>query len=590
MADKSFFGRLKSLFSTSTIITRGDSGIKVVDINKVQATDRLATNRLVDRYNRLYQSSQTLGYNQQANYFTQRLILFNDYEAMDQDPIIASALDIYAEESTLKNEYGDVIKIQSSKSEIEETLNNLFYNILNIEFNLYPWTRNMCKYGDFYLKLEITEELGITNVIPISTYEILREEMIDPKRPEYVRFKHDPSVGGQSMAMGNSMTREKYYENYEIGHFRLISDTNFLPYGKSMIEPARKIWKQVTLMEDAMMIHRIMRAPERRIFKIDIGNIPPNEVEQYMQRIVNETKKQPYLDRDTGQYDLKYNLTNMMEDYYLPVRGGQSGTEIDTLSGMEWTGIDDINYLKEKMFAALKVPKAFIGYEEGVEGKATLAAQDVRFARTIERIQKIIISELTKIAIVHLFSQGYTDADLVDFEITLTNSSTIHEQEMIELWSQKTQLASDLKDNKMVSENWIYEHVWKMSDDERERERANVVEDAKTMFRLQQIESEGSDPKNPPTGPTDDTDEGGDETFDEDVDFGGRPKEGKKYGTQDSARGRDPLGSQTRRRDVKNRDRTVTLGEKAQMVKSLFGGEKYNVKSLLSEDNIINDI
>ena len=362
MADKSFFGRLKSLFSTSTIVTRGDNGIKVVDINKVQATDRLATNRLVDRYNRLYQSSQTLGYNQQANYFTQRLILFNDYEAMDQDPIIASALDIYAEESTLKNEYGDVIRIQSSKSEIEETLNNLFYNILNIEFNLYPWTRNMCKYGDFYLKLEITEELGITNVIPISTYEMLREEMIDPKRPEYVRFKHDPSVGGQSMAMGNSMTREKYYENYEIGHFRLISDTNFLPYGKSMIEPARKIWKQITLMEDAMMIHRIMRAPERRIFKIDIGNIPPSEVEQYMQRIVNETKKQPYLDRDTGQYDLKYNLTNMMEDYYLPVRGGQSGTEIDTLSGMEWTGIDDINYLKEKMFAALKVPKAFIGY------------------------------------------------------------------------------------------------------------------------------------------------------------------------------------------------------------------------------------
>ncbi len=589
MADKSFFGRLKSLFSTSTIVTRGDNGIKVVDINKVQATDRLATNRLVDRYNRLYQSSQTLGYNQQANYFTQRLILFNDYEAMDQDPIIASALDIYAEESTLKNEYGDVIRIQSSKSEIEETLNNLFYNILNIEFNLYPWTRNMCKYGDFYLKLEITEELGITNVIPISTYEMLREEMIDPKRPEYVRFKHDPSVGGQSMAMGNSMTREKYYENYEIGHFRLISDTNFLPYGKSMIEPARKIWKQITLMEDAMMIHRIMRAPERRIFKIDIGNIPPSEVEQYMQRIVNETKKQPYLDRDTGQYDLKYNLTNMMEDYYLPVRGGQSGTEIDTLSGMEWTGIDDINYLKEKMFAALKVPKAFIGYEEGVEGKATLAAQDVRFARTIERIQKIIISELTKIAIVHLFSQGYTDADLVDFEITLTNSSTIHEQEMIELWSQKTQLARDLKDNKMVSENWIYEHVWKMSDDEREHERANVVEDAKTMFRLQQIESEGSDPKNPPTGPTDDTDEGDDENFEEHVDFGGRPKEGQKYGTQDSARGRDPLGSETRRRDVKNRDRTVTLGEKAQIVKSLFGNP-YNVKSLLSEDNIIDDI
>jgi hypothetical protein len=594
MADKSLFSRLGTLFSNGRIITRGKSGVKVVDINKVQTTDRLASNRLVDRYNRLYQSSQTLGYNQQSNYHTQRLILFSDYESMDQDPIIASALDIYAEESSLKNEYGDIIKVKSSNSHIEESLNNLFYNVLNIEFNLYLWIRNMCKYGDFYLKLDIMETLGIVNVIPISTYEMLREEGTNPSNPEYVRFKHDPSVGGQSMAYGQ-LTGEKLYDNYEIAHFRLISDANFLPYGRSMIEPARKVWKQLTLMEDAMMIHRIMRAPERRIFKIDIGNIPPSEVEQHMQRVINTTKKTPYMD-NTGQYDLKFNLTNMMEDYYMPVRGGQSGTEIASLPGMEWTGIDDINYLKEKMFAALKVPKAFLGYEEGVDGKATLAAQDVRFSKTIERIQKIIVSELTKIAIVHLYSQGYTDENLVDFELYLTNASTIHEQEMNELWTSKAALSTTLIDGKLLSRNWIYRNIWKLSDDDIEVEMANIIEDTKVTFRRSQIETDGSDPKNPPS-PIPETEPTTDNVADtNETNFGGRPPEGTKYGQQDSARGRDALGYDTMKRDVVNRDRSITSEEKRYIAKHLFSKKEQVLSkidtnsTLLNESNIIDDI
>ena len=584
--DKSFFGRLKTLFSTATFTVKDSGEVNVVDINKQQSQSKLATNRIIDRYNKLWSSSQSYGYNQQSSYFTQRLILFGDYEAMDSDPIIASALDIYSDESTTKDEYGDILTIRSSKTDIEEKLNNLFYNVLNIQFNLWMWIRNMCKYGDFYLKLDITETLGVTNVIPISTYEMIREEGLDPEKPEYVRFRQDKSVGGNYMG-ASSAGSMMYYENYEIAHFRLISDANFLPYGKSMIENARKIWKQVTLMEDAMMIHRIMRAPERRIFKIDVGNIPSNEVEQYIQRVINETKKAPYLDRDTGQYDLKYNLTNMMEDYYLPVRGGTTGTEIDTLSGMEWTGIDDINYLKEKMFAALKIPKAFLGYEEGVEGKATLAAQDVRFARTIEHIQKIVVSELTKIAIVHLYSLGYTEGDLVDFELSLTNASTIHEQEQIELWNQKISLADQIKSNQLLSTNWIYKNIFNLTDEDIKKESANVVEDTKREFRLSTIQNEGTDPKNPPA-------EGGGLTSDDEDDgekeLSGRPPEGPKYGTQDSARGRDPLGDETRQRDIKNRDRGVTSEEKYYMVKSMFGGDQpENVSSngLLNEDNII---
>ena len=586
MADKSFFGRLKTLFSTNTIVRKiGNNKLRVIDVNKAQATDRLATNRLVDRYNKLHGTTANMTYNQYQTFQVQRINLFTDYESMDEDSIISSALDIYSDESTMKNEYGDVLTINCEDEEINDILRNLFYDVLNIEFNLWPWIRSMCKYGDFYLKLDITEKLGITNVTPISTYEMVREENTDEERPEYVKFTHDVSMGG-----GNVNSEKTEYENYEIAHFRLLSDSNFLPYGKSMLEGARKNWKQLTLMEDAMMIHRIMRAPEKRVFKIDIGNIPPSEVDNYMQKVINKMKKVPYVDPQTGQYNLKFNMQNMMEDYYMPIRGGQSGTEIDTLSGMEFGGIDDIEYLRNRMFAALKIPKAFLGYDETTEGKATLAAEDVRFARTIERIQRIVLSELSKIAIVHLYSQGYTDEKLGLFSLDLTNSSTIYQQEKISLWSEKISLADSIKDNKMLSENWIYDKIFGLSKEEIEKERANIVEDTKQNFRKEQIESEGQDPANPPEGPQEEEDDGDDFSFGESEI--GRPPEGIKYGTQDHVRGRDPLGSETRSRDYRNRDRSIKHTYKSsplarESVDNIV--RSMNKSGLLNENNLLKD-
>jgi len=597
MADKTFFGRLKTLFSTGTVVRRTDNGLKVADLSKVQANTKLATNRLVDRYNRIYQT-EGHGYNQQANFHTLRMQLYSDYEIMDEDSIISSALDIYSDESTLKNEFGNVLDIKTDDEKVKKVLNNLFYDVLNIEFNAWPWVRNMCKYGDFYLKLDITEKVGITNAIPMSSYEMFREEGTDPSNPDTVIFTHDPSMGGQTSAKQSNTNK---YENYEIAHFRMLNDMNFLPYGKAMIEPARKTWKQLTLMEDAMLIHRIMRAPEKRIYKIDIGNIPPAEVDTYMQRVVNQMKKTPYIDEKTGQYNLKFNMSNMLEDVYLPVRGGQSGTEIDTLSGMENNSIDDVDYLKARMFAALKVPKAFLGYEEGVEGKATLAAQDVRFARTIERIQRIFISELTKIAMVHLYSQGFTDEELVDFELTLTNPSSIAEQEKLELWSSKLDLASTIKDGQMVSEDWIYKNVFNMNEEEIEENRAGVVRDVKQKFRKSQIEMEGNDPQDtgealgtPHTLATIDPEntDGNDSTLFRDTPNEpgqGRPEESTKYGSQDSARGRDAIGKEERKRDTKLSNNKSQRRFESRKISQLFSKKKQYKSDLLNESNILKE-
>jgi hypothetical protein len=274
-----------------------------------------------------------------------------------------------------------------------------------------------------------------------------------------------------------------------------------------------------------------------------------------MQTIIQQMKKVPYLDENTGDYNLKFNLQNMLEDYYLPVRGGQTGTEIDTLSGMEFGGIDDIEYLRNRMLAALKVPKAFIGYEEGVDGKATLAQQDIRFARSIERIQKIVVSELTKIAIIHLYAQGYENEELVDFELSLTGPSIIYEREKLELWQEKIRLASDVSDLNMLSQEWVYKHIFNFSDDEWKTEQYKIIKDLKLKFRHEQISNEGNDPivtgesfgtphdlATIHTTPSD----GGESQQTEIPEGGwegaGRPEEGSNHRTDKSPFGRDPLG------------------------------------------------
>jgi hypothetical protein len=272
-----------------------------------------------------------------------------------------------------------------------------------------------------------------------------------------------------------------------------------------------------------------------------------------MQRIINKMKKVPFLDKNTGDYNLKYNMQNLTEDFYLPVRGGDSGTSIDNIGGLEYTSIEDIDYLKAKLFAALKIPKAYLGYEEDVQGKATLAAEDVRFARTIERIQKTLVSELTKIAVVHLYAQGIQDSELLNFKIDLVNPSTIYEQEKVNLWSEKIRLASDIQQLNMLSKDWIYDNIFKLSDGEKDIEQINLINDLKDRFRYRSIEDEGSDPAMVDEEPSDIEAEL-EELKTELKNKGGRPREGNTYKKDKHPYGRDPLGDDERK---KSRSRTT---------------------------------
>jgi len=576
--------RLQNLFSTNVIVRAyGKDQLRIVDTNRLQGVGNLGQSKVADRYTRLHGANKHRvggmgGYDSNYYMHQNRMQLYADYEMMDKDPIISSALDIYSDESTLADQFGDILTIRANNTRVQKILYNLFYDVLNIDFNLWTWIRNMSKYGDFFLKLDIAEDIGVLNARPFSSYEIERWEEFNEVTGDYdIKFKHIANQQDQ-------------YAVYEIAHFRMLSDSNFLPYGRSMLEGARKEFQKLMMMEDAMLIHRIMRAPEKRIFKIDIGNIPPNEVDNFMEQIINKMKKIPHIDPQTGNYNLKFNLNNMMEDYYLPVRGGQSTTSIDTLPGMTFTGLDDIEYIKNKMMAALKIPKPFLGYDEGVEGKTTLASMDIRFARTIERIQKIVVSELTKIAIVHLYAQGFEGEELVGFELELTAPSIIYDQQKVALMNEKIQLATAMKDSKLVSDKYIYEFIFNMSEDQWLQERIDVIEDLKLRFRQNQIEQEGNDPAI--TGvsygtPHDMASLHMSSNDVEEKDQGGRPPEGIKFGQHKNAFGWDPIGSKQIKQafDPENQKTAFLPDPNARKGAGMVATENHNILKYLKSKN-----
>ena len=416
--------------------------------------------------------------NLNLNYMTahNRKERYNDFDQMEYMPEIASALDIYADEMTTSTDIRPILTIDCANEEIKNILNVLFYTVLNIESNLFAWCRSMCKYGDFFLYLDIDEHIGVKNVIGLPIEEVERIEGEDPTNPQYVQFQWD--AGGLT------------FENWQIAHFRILGNERYAPYGSSALEAARRIWRQLTLMEDAMMAYRIVRSPERRVFYIDVGNIPAQDVEQYMGKVMTQMKRNQVVDADTGRVDLRYNPMSIDEDYFIPTRAGQS-SKVESLPGGQFTGdIDDVNYLRDKLFSALKVPKSYLSRGEGAdEDKTTLAQKDIRFARTIQRLQRMVAAELEKVAIIHLYTIGFEKEDLLGFKLKLNNPSKIAELQELEHWRTKFDVAGAATEG-FFSKRWIATNVFGLSDEEMVRMQNEMFYDAKIAAMIEQAAEE----------------------------------------------------------------------------------------------------
>ena len=413
-------------------------------------------------------------YTQAIYYEPTRLAAFYDYESMEYTPEISTALDIYSEESTTPDQNGYVLQVYSESKRIKSILVDLFVNTLDINTNLPMWIRNMCKYGDNFVYLKLDPTKGVTGCLQLPNIEIERlERGIDART-------YSATINVNRTALKFAWkTRDAEFNTWEVAHFRLLGDDRKLPYGTSMLEKARRIWKQLVLSEDAMLIYRTSRAPERRVFKVFVGNMDDKDVEAYVQRVANKFKRDQVVDKQTGNVDLRFNQMAVDQDYFIPVRDQAAPNPIDTLPGaLNLSEIADIEYIQKKLVTALRVPKAYLGFEEVVGDGKNLSLLDIRFARTINKIQKSAIAEMNKIAIIHLFLMGFED-ELSNFTLQLTNPSKQADLLMIDVWKEKVLLYKDMvtevaKSIQPTSATWAKKHIFGFSDDEIKNELLQI--------------------------------------------------------------------------------------------------------------------
>jgi hypothetical protein len=422
-----------------------------------------------------------------------RMSRYSEFSEMEYTGEIATALNVYADESCSGDDKGKCFHIYSDNPDIRKALEELFYDVVNIEFNLRPWVRNLVKYGDFFLYNEVAPDIGVVNVVPIPVNEMEREEGFDNEDPYAVRFKW--------IARG-----QKTMENWQVTHIRLLGNDLFLPYGTSLLESARKVWRQLTMIEDAMLTYRIVRSPERRVFYVDVSNVAPNDIPNYMEQVKASMRSNTAVDRTNGRLDYRYNPVAIDEDYFIPVRGDRQATKIETLAGGQHvSAVEDVQYILKKLVSALMIPAAYLGYDESLSSKATLAQEDIRFSRTINIIQKAVLAELNKLAILHLYAKGFDGEDLIDFELRLSNPSSVAMQQKLQLWKTRFEIADNAKSTELVDWDFIRREILGFTAEEikkidqgveRDKIRALALDDMKLPEEAPSNETDPFDPSN----------------------------------------------------------------------------------------------
>ena len=411
-----------SNLDTSKVIIKGDNPDEI----RRKALELEQKKQLQDKFFR----TTDRGFQKALQYEAARLPAYIDYEGMEYYPIISSALDLFMEECTTIGIDGQMLNVFSNKERIKFLLEDFFYNTINVNVNLPFWARNLVKYGDNFVLLYGERKKGLTHVKQMVNYEVERFERIQKGKP-IVKFKE-------------RMTGDEF-NIFEVAHFRLLGDDKYLPYGSSILNKVRRVFRQLVMAEDAMLTYRIVRAGEKKVFKIDVGNIDEEDIDDYIYKVVSKFKRTAEVKPNDGQIDYRYNILGNDEDYFLPVRNANTQTGIETLPGASnLNQIQDIEYLRDNLFTGLGVPKPFLSFQDAVGGGKNMSMYDIRFNKKVNRIQQALIQELNKMAMIHLYLLGYDNEDIQDFRLTLTNPSTQYELLKSELMRDKAQSYAEL--------------------------------------------------------------------------------------------------------------------------------------------------
>lgn len=417
--------------------------------------------------------------NQSLSGLNEVKLSYRDSDLMDAFPEIGAALDAYAEESCTSNDKGFIVNVFSKSERIKSILQDLFTNKLNINIMLPMICRSMCKYGNTYMLLNLDQSKGVLGWKQLPVYEIERYEngMDCPYASSTVGYNlNNISEKNIDKTKFVWVGQSEYipYREFQIAHFRLLYDSQFLPYGVSILNKARRHFRMLSMMEDMMLVYRLDRSVERRVFKINVGAIDEADVPAYVQQIADNFKRTSIIDPMTGQIDLRKNVMNNMEDFFIPVRDDNASNPIETLSaGQNLTAMDDIKYIQNKVLTALRIPKSFLNFDEAQGDGKNLSLLDVRFTRTVNRVQQALIMELNKIAIIHLCLLGFFD-ELSNFTLTMNNPSSQAEMMEIENLAKKITTAKDAVSDPgggipLTSMTWAWKNIMKWSDKEIQR-------------------------------------------------------------------------------------------------------------------------
>lgn len=399
-----------------------------------------------------------------------------EFDQMEMHPDCAAVLETYADEMTSGTDLNPPIKISSNNLDIKECLNQLFYDVLNMPMNLYPLVYSLCKYGDLFCYLDIDEDQGVKNIIPLPCAEVERLEGQDETNPNYVQFQWNRA--GQTYEYG-----------WNVVHFRILASDKYAPYGQSVYDPARRAYHQISLLENAVIGYRIVRSPERRVFYIDIGGINDEDIKPFLEDVKKSLKQDTVTNANSGQAEKRYSAMSLESDYVIPVRGANSGTKIDTLPGGQYTGdIEDLKHARDKLFSGLGAPAAYYS-QDSQEDRQALSSKDIKFGKRIQRMQNHVIAGLYEIAITHLYILGFRGEDLDNFDIKLSNPSKIAEMMELEQMRSRFDLANAASD--FLSKETIYKKILGLSDEEIQKELIKKYSDAKYDLSIQQFEDTG---------------------------------------------------------------------------------------------------
>lgn len=397
---------------------------------------------------------------------------YADGENMNEYPETRAAHEYFSQDSTQPNSKGKTIWVHSPDDALKGMANDMLQKRIRIEDKIYPIAYNLCMYGNAFEEVMAVKDRGVVDLAQLPPPTMRRIEREDGA---LVGFAQDVTMK-LTTDMADLLKRSRQndwpdhvatFRSWQVIHWRYRPTSRMSPYGYSVTDGARWIWKRLVMMEDAMLIYKLTRAPARFVWYVDVGQRPDDEVESILRQAKMSVKKKKFVDPRKNQINMRFNPLANDEDIFLAMRNGQELTRVDILQGPDYQAIDDVEYMRKKMLSVIKVPREYLGEDSTIPGRAVLSNEDVRAARVSLGIQRELRSGFETLIRIDQAARGVPIALDLDFDVMMQAPSGIYELAAMEVNNARADYAMRVRD--FMSQRWILRNVFNFSASEIEQ-------------------------------------------------------------------------------------------------------------------------